>query len=160
MLLVAPPWLAGQKRNQSRTHLFPRTLNIPLVARRQHRTEVGRKLRHADSSFEIALEQGATMRALLACHVSEERLDDSCRIDSGTLQCGRQVEQVTALASLVERSQFRRQQFIEFMSDDWGPNPRTSVTTQQTAPMRRQAPFEPLSAGTSDNAHSLRIDRL
>jgi hypothetical protein len=120
MLLVPFPRLAGQTRDQARGHLAHRAFHFPLIAGRQHWSDVRGELPHRDLSREVALEQRTANPALFLLHVTEKCFDDPRRIDARIFQRDRQVEQVTALPPLIERPQLRPQQLIKVIGGNVG----------------------------------------
>ncbi len=108
-LCLSLPRFARKEPDQPLGHRPRRFLRPPLEARPKQRAHVGIELRIADLARKVSLEHRARHRSARAVHVLPERRRDPARIAPLVGEPRRQIEQIPALAALVERSQLRCQ---------------------------------------------------
>ena len=106
--------MPGKPRNQLLPDNPGRVAGPPFGTGSEQSAHIRVELSVADFPRKVAFEHCSGDRMALAVHVLAERAYDALRIASPVRQSHGQIEQVPPLATLVERSHFRCQQFVQF----------------------------------------------
>jgi hypothetical protein len=101
------------KRERTMSAAF---FSILLIALRKKGTDIGIELRVAKLGFEVLLKLGARHVMAATLHVFRKGMNDPARIGRGHFERRGEVEQVTALYTLVKRAAwFRASDSVEFV---------------------------------------------
>lgn len=115
---LALPGLTGKMAEDSIKYNTGRLLNVPRIARGKEWAQVGRELEVLNFRFQVFLKSGAGYWIAGMGHVLKKCIDNLLGIRSWIRKGGCQIEKVPTFFPLKERSQFCRENLIEFIGPD------------------------------------------